>query len=528
MLAMTTITSAVRLTPVVQIAPRAPQVSTASSPQAVNVRPSTVVSLGQQTTRVDAQTYTAKGTLQETQGQYVWEKNGLDKLSMYMHSAVLTSSPAARFQGLGAALLEQLSANGGQRISQSGLAVTDSTATEPLLLGMQQANLREHATNRVTFQLTSASGATVSLGLYSSEAGLAVDANVQGGTLTDEELKGLAALADGFQSTLNGLTREPPQLQLGALVKLDPSLFTGLQLNAKLDTTSGVQQTFDLKLDEHTRSLQLQGPSGEVKMNLDTQGGTLLGSQAQRQAAVANYLTQFDAAQKRGQGDEQLMALFKDAFSQLNSVDDTSTRPAKHDTVQNQTSRLLLSGLADFDASITQNVQKPNPLRPEEADHFDYKVSQSTSLKGNTANLAVQQDQQASLKAAWHKGLNPLVDLMLSRDSKSQNYRYHEVEDVSRSTTRLAFANNTLVEASTSQEASQQERVRTYRDGVLQKDDTNRASADQSRDLLNMLEKLLDQDKAARRTGAASTLEGQLEGLRKLWLLQSVPGQIAA
>jgi len=525
---MTSINSAVRLTPVVQIAARAPQLVSTSMPQAASVRPSTVVSLGQQITDVDTQTYTAKGTTREAQSQYVWERNGLDKLSMYMASAVQSSSTGARFQGLGAALLEQLAANGGQRIAQSGLAVNDSTATEPLLLGLQQARLREYATNTVTFNLTSASGATVTLGLYSSADGLAVDADVQGGTLTSDELKGLAALAGSFQSALNGLTKEPPQLQLGALVKLDPSLFTGLQMNAKLETASGAQQTFDLQLNEDTRSLKLQGPSGEVKMNFDTQGGALLGSQAQRQAAVANYLTQFDAAQKRGNGDAQLMALFKDAFSQLNRVDDASPRPANHDVALNKASRLLLSGLADFDASISQTEQKINPMRPEEVDHFDYKVSQSTQRQGNAANLTVQQNQQANLKAAWHQGLNPLVDLVLSRDNESQNYRYREVDDQSRSTTRLGFSNNSLVEASATQQASQQERVRTYQKGTLQSDETNRASADQSRDLLHMLDTLLDQDRAARRTGAASTLEEQLAGLRHLWLLQSAPGQIAA
>ena len=140
----------------------------------------------------------------------------------------------------------------------------------------------------------------------------------------------------------------------------------------------------------------------------------------------------------------------------------------------------------------------------------------------------MQQDQQANLKAAWHQGLNPLVDLVLSRDNESQNYRYHEVDDQSLSTTRLGFSNNSLVQASATQQASQQERVRTYQNGTLQSDETNRASADQSRDLLNMLDKLLDQDRAARRAGAASTLEDQLAGLRHLWLLQSVPGQIAA
>jgi len=525
---MTNINSAVRLTPVVQIATRAPQLVTTSVPQAATVRPSTVVSLGQQITDVDTQTYTAKGAIREVQSQYVWEQDGLDKLSMYMASAVQSYSTGARFQGLGAALLEQLAASGGQRISQSGLAVSDGTAADPLLVSMQQASLREHATNTVTLNLTSASGATVTLGLYSSAAGLAVDADVQGGELTSDELKGLAALAEGFQSALNGLTQTPPRLQLGALVKLDPSLFTGLQLNAKLDTVSGEQQTFDLQLDEHSRSLKLQGPSGEVKMNLDTQGGALLGSQSQRQAAVANYLTQFDAAQKRGNGDAQLMALFKDAFSQLNSVDDASPRPATHDTVQNKVSRTLLSGLADFDASISQTEQTINPRRPEEVDHFDYVASQSTTRKGSSANLSVQQDQQASLKAAWHESLNPQVDLVLTRESESQNYRYHEVKDQSRSTTRLGYSDNSLVEASATQEASQQERVRTYQKAELKSDETQRASAAQSRDLLSMLDALLEQDRAARRIGAASKLEAQLDGLRNLWLLQSTPGQIAS
>ncbi|MFJ4156901.1 hypothetical protein ACIPZF_19160 [Pseudomonas sp. NPDC089752] len=525
---MITFNSALRLTPVVHTAIRAPQVGATDPALSATTRPSTLVSLGQQIADSISPTYTAKGTTDEPQSQYVWERNGLDKLSMYMASAIKSSSTAARFQGLGAALLEQLAANGGQRIAQSGLAISDSTTTEPLLLGLQQARLREHATNSVTFSLTSASGATVTLGLYSSAAGLAVDADVQGGTLTQDELRGLASLADSFQSAVNGLSQEPPRLQLGALVKLDPGLFTGLQLKANLETTSGTPQTFDLQLNQDTRSLKLQGASGEVNMNFDTQGGRLLGSQAQRQVAVANYLTQFDAAQKRGEGDAQLMTLFKDAFQQLNSVDDVSNRPANHDTPLNTASRLLLSGLADFDASISQPLKKINPLRLDEVDYFDYKVSQSTTREGSAANLTVQQDQQASLKAAWHKAPNPLVELVLTLDNESQNYRYHEVDDHSRSTTRLGFVNNLLVEASATQEASQKERVRTYEKGILKSDETHRASADQSRDLLSMLDAILEQDRAARRAGAASTLDDQLQGLRHLWLLQSTPGQIAA
>ncbi|WP_256249688.1 hypothetical protein [Pseudomonas sp. NBRC 111124] len=483
-------------------------------------RASTQVVLGQPSISMGSDVYSAKGTLESASGRYVWETPGVDKLSQYMASAVQSGSTSARFQGLGAALLAQLAANGGGTIAQSGLLVNDASVPDELILGLQQSRLREFASNSITFNLTTASGATVSLGLYSSEHGLAVDAQVQGGTLNAKELDGLAALASSFQSAINGLTQEPPSLQLGALVKLDPSLFTGLQLDAKLETSSGEQQTFALRLDDQTRSLKLQGPSGEVKMDFDTQGGTLLGSQAMRQAAVANYLTQFDAAQARGHGDEQLMGLFKDAFSQLNRVDDNSL--AGSATPLNKNSRLLLSGLADFNASISQPTQRLNPAKPEESDSFNYQVSQSTSIKGG-AKLSVEQQQQANLKAAWHVGLNPLVALQLTRDSESQNYRYHEVNDQSNSTTRLGFNNGVLTDASVSQLAIQKERVRTYQQGIELSDVTNSAFSHKDRDLLSVLDALLRQDREAQRIGAQSTLEQQVLELSHLWLLQSNP-----
>ncbi|MFJ4345696.1 hypothetical protein [Pseudomonas sp. NPDC089401] len=515
--------SAVR-PPTVQIAPTATSQMNAAQIAGTVARVSTQVILGQQSVSTPSELYSAKGTQESTASRYIWETPAVDKLSQYMASAVQTGSTSARFQGLGAALLAQLAANGGQTVAQSGLLVSDASAPNELMLGLQQSRLREYASNSITLNLTTASGATVTLGLYSSDQGLAVDAQVQGGTLNAKELAGLANLANSFQSAINGLTQEPPSLELGALVKLDPSLFTGLQLNAQLETSSGDKQTFELRMDDQARSLKLQGPSGEVKMSLDTQGGVLLGSQAQRQAAVANYLTQFDAAQKRGHGDEQLMSLFKDAFSQLNSVDDN--KGAAHAaTAVDSNSRLLLSGLADFDASISQATQQPNPLKQDEQDSFKYQVSQSTRIKGGN-DLTVEQQQQANLKAAWHEGLNPLVDLQLTRDSESQNYRYHEVDDQSSSTTRLGFSNGVLTEASVTQLAIQKERVRTYQKGIELSDVDNNASSSKQRDLLGVLDALLREDREARRIGAHSNLEQQVQDMSHLWLLQSNPALI--
>ncbi|MBH3410340.1 hypothetical protein [Pseudomonas vlassakiae] len=522
---MMNLIAAVRTLPL-QIAPAAtPQINTASQAPGTVTRASTHVVLGQPSVGTDSDIYSANGNLGNTSNRYIWETPGVDKLSRYMASVVQSGSTSTRFQGLGAALLAQLAANGGETIAQSGLLVNDTSTPNELILGLQQSRLREYASNSITFNLTTASGATVTLGLYSSEQGLAVDAQVQGGTLSAKELDGLAALANGFQSAINGLIQEPPSLQLGALVKLDPDLFTGLQLDARLVTSSGEQQTFELRLNDQTRSLKLLGPGGEVKMNFDTQGGALLGNQAMRQAAVANYLTQFDAAQQRGHGDEHLMGLFKDAFSQLNSVDDDSPRLAGAAAAPNRNSRLLLSGLADFNASVSQPTQQPNPVKPEEADYFSFQVSQATQIKGGT-NLSVEQQQQATLKAAWHQGLNPLVALQLTRDSESQNYRYHQVDDQSSSTTRLGFSNGVLTEARVSQQASQTERVRSYQNGIEISDVDKHFSNSKDRDLLGVLDTLLRQDREAQRIGAQSTLQQQLLGLSQLWLLQSNPALI--
>lgn len=524
---MNPVTSALRFTPV--YTPPAPLqiASVRQAASAVADAPATQVTLGQDTRVANAETYSSKGTLGTPVVRLVWENEGAqDKLSTQMFTSAASTNIGARFQGLGASLIEQLAANGGQRVSQSALAVGVNGSTEPGILDLQRANLREHASNSVTLSLTTASGATVNIGLYSGEQGLAVEASVSNGELNDDELKALAAMADGFQKAVDGLNQEKPSLQLGDLLKVDQSLFSGLQMSAKLELASGEQQTFDLRLNGSTRSLSLQGPSGQVQLELDSKGGALLGGKAQREAAIGNYLTQFDAARQRGKGDEQLATLFKDAFSQLNSVDDDSARPARHSSAMSTLSRSLLSGVADFTASISETVKASNPMRPEEIDRFDYSVSQSTSKDGKGNSFSLQQEQQSSLKASWHSSLNPLVGLQLSRDNASQNYRYHQVNDEASSSTRASVVNGALTEASSTQQASRSERVRVYQEGVLKSDNTTSASERKSRDQLALITTLLDNDAKSRRQSGISTFEQQMADKSSAWLLQSDPSRI--
>lgn len=486
--------------------------------------PATQVTLGQDTRITDADTYSS---LRTPAVRYAWQnENALDKLSMKMYGSVTGTSIGARFQGLGASLIEQLAANGGQRVSQSALVVGDSSATTPGALELQRAHLREHASNSITLNLTTASGATVSIGLYSDEQGLAVDASVANGELNAAELKALAKIADGFQQAVDGLAQDTPNLKLDGLLQVDQSLFSGVQMNASLKLASGEQQTFDLRLDGSQRSLSLQGPDGQVKLELDSQDGALLGNQAQRSAALNNYLTQFDAARQRGQGDKQLNTLFKDAFRQLNSVDDDSTRPANHDWKMNTLSRSLLSGLADFKASISQTTDAPNPIRQNEVDHFDYSVSQSTSKVGKGNNFSVQQDQQSSLKAAWHTSLDPRVDLLLTRDNKTQNYRYYQVNDQASSSTRTSIVDGALQAASTTREASQSERVQEYVKGDLKSDKTTADSERKAQDQRNLIDTLLERDARSRKLKGISSVAQDMASNSRQWLLQGNPSRL--
>ncbi|WP_327440404.1 hypothetical protein [Pseudomonas donghuensis] len=521
---MSPIIAGLRIAPA-YTAPQPTPASTANTrTEQVAATPSTTVSLGQSPRGDDAGTYSSRGAVAVPM-RYVLEHDSLNKLSMNLLGGVQSSAIGSRLHGLGAAVLNQLVANGGQSFTQSVFAFADGAQPSAEVLKLQGNNLRQHPANGVSLSLTTASGATVTLSLASNEQGLAVSAEVQGGQLSSDELEGLAALSDSFQATINGLSAQPPRLQLGKLATLDPALFRSLQMNARLDTPSGEPLTFDLSLNDSARTLSLQGPDGNVKLNLDTRDTSLLGTSAQRQAAISHYLKQFDAAQSRGNGDEGLVSLFKDAFVQLNSADDAGKPSSGRIPLLAAKDTALLSGLADFSASISQSVQQINPMRPTETDHFDYQVSQSTTIRGTVQlGRTVQQDQQARLTAAYHADFNPQVGLGL--DPASQNYRYHEINDQSSSSTRLVYDKSRLVEASVTQQASRNERVRTYANGQVENDVNTPTSATESRNLVGLLNDLFERERIAQRERGVSILEAQLQSLRSQWQLQAEPTDI--
>ena len=75
------------------------------------------------------------------------------------------------------------------------------------------------------------------------------------------------------------------------------------------------------------------------------------------------------------------LAMFKDAFQQLNSA--APQQGAGKASTLTEVDHAMLTGLADFSASLADTPGSPNPMRPGEADTFAYQASQTTSVGGH-------------------------------------------------------------------------------------------------------------------------------------------------
>ncbi|NWD85406.1 lactate dehydrogenase, partial [Pseudomonas sp. K5002] len=144
------------------------------------MRPSSVVSLGNVTVDVQAETYSRNGQLPGHGPINAWESDSDDAVT----KAISTNFPAlprgTGFSGLGATLIEQF-AKSGTDISQSALSTSSSRTQSPAELKVQQALLHSRADNLVSLTVKTASGKTVTFSLASQLGGLAAQAKVDGG-----------------------------------------------------------------------------------------------------------------------------------------------------------------------------------------------------------------------------------------------------------------------------------------------------------------------------------------------------------
>jgi hypothetical protein len=439
---------------------------TGSEAAPVSATSAVSVSLGQAALSADVQTYAMP-----SRTTTAWAQQPEDAISSRMAANFSQPSLATRFNGLGAAMLKRFGTDAGGFSQSVTLAAPGASATAP-------SDLYATADNQVALTIKTASGATVALSLGSQSDGLAVQVTVSGGELDDAERKALVQLSDAFQDAIDGLGAVPPKLAFGGFTDVDPSVLTSIDFKASTKADGkGAIQAVAFHADAKSRSLSASGPSGTVKVDVDLSQPAILGNAAQQAQAMARYLRQIDTAGSRGQGDAALVGMFKDAFSQLNSnygvTAPLAGRAAPGVIALNAGDHSLLSGLADFSASMVQAPNASNPMRPDEVDSFSYKVSQNTGVTGkDPRNRTIHQDQQAQLSASFHRALSPGASLSLTAAKESQFYEFVKVDDQAKASTDIAYEDGKRTAASVTQSARQSTQVQRYLMGQLASDTT--------------------------------------------------------
>ncbi|WP_254704429.1 lactate dehydrogenase [Pseudomonas brassicacearum] len=496
------------------------------SADALPARPSATVSLGNPGVDVESQTYTRLGQLPGQEIVRVWEKTSQDAVTRVMGTNPRSLSIANRFQGLGAALVEQF-AKSGTSISQSVFHTTQDKAHNAAEIKSEQTLLHNKADNLISLSIKTASGKTVTFSLTSQDDGLGVQATVDGGPLSEDELKAIGVLGSAFQAAVDGLTAEPPKLDLGKLTQFDSSVLASIDLNAKLKGMDGEDLTLAYRADSQSRTTQMRGPDGELNLSVDLKNSAILGDAKQQANALNSYLAQFDRVQERGSAKAALMEMFKDAFSAMNSHYPQGATPTEPLT-RNAADKGLLTGLADFEASITQTHNASNPMRLSEVDSFAYNLSQKTLVKGSIMrNRSIDQVQQSSLSASYHKSLKGGKAPVLGTTPDSQNYRYVEVNDKASSSASLAYKDGRLTRASVTQNASQDTRTQQYVMGKMVEETVVPKEASTSRSHLVLLEYAAKESKKSKDAQEQSLLKEALATLHNSVLLQENPSALA-
>lgn len=374
-------------------------------------------------------------------------------------------------------------------ISSTSVSLGQTAPSNPVYSLPRVSTAATQTNNQGALSVKTASGAEVELTQASDGSGIQI--NVKTGTLSESERSALEKLADGFKQAMEGLTGQPPRLDLSGLTKFNSAVLTSVDLQAKV--TGENKLTLAFHADINTRSVKSTGTLGTVDISVDMSKRAMLGNESQQQRALSQYLKQFDRAQSRGEGDSTLMAMFKDAFTALNSHYDSSTpEKSRQQTLYlslTRTDKNMLTGLADFTASVTQHPQSPNPIRLSEADTFSYQVSQTSTLSGTSdQNRNITQKQQSHLTASYHKALTAGLQLVLTADRNSQNYFYTQIDDKAESTTEVQYRKGALVSATLDQSASTSTRMQKYVKGELISDTTTPEQKSTSTDLLGKLQ----------------------------------------
>lgn len=455
----------------------------------------------------------------------VWEQTPTTAVDQIIGRNASATTEKARFAGLGSALIEQAARTGSsyrQTVVNLG-AVSSPEKIQGKATGAMWG-IQSSPSASATFAITTQSGVTVRISIADQReqratgSGIAVQIEVDG-NLTQQEKDALQSLAEGFDLAIEGLTAESPVLRLDGLLKFDSKLFTKLEFKVDIygvdqDGVRILKLGANISADAKTREIELKSPEGTVRMKTDLRQPALWGTADQKAYAVRQYLSRIDKAAERGHADSGLVDLFKSSFAALNGGYESANSPGRSGSASisigdpvdltrdanafSEGDKSLLTGLADFDASITATRRASNPRRTKEVDTFEYTLKQSTQVSGSSpSNRGFIQTQSAKLSAAYHQSLHSRAAPKLTSDSATQNYSYEKVEDSSSTQVELGYEKDEPVRALITQAASQSLHVLKVENNKITENTAEPAHVQSKQtDLLPLLKQLKRQQDA--------------------------------
>jgi hypothetical protein len=473
-------------------------------------------------------TYGPQGLIHVKAGQMqVWEQASDNAIGQVMGRNTTGVSAQSRLAGLGAALLEHVSSNASNyRQSVVNVGAPESAQKIQATAANSLLEFQSAPSARVELNIQTKSGASVRLAIVDQSessvtgTGISVEVIVDG-ELSPAEKAALKSLANGFEKAVQGLAGDATQTDLEGLSKFDSNVISKLELKATIYGRDALGMRYEklaasFKADVNTRAIQLKRPDGEVKMTTDLRQPAQWGSSEQKAYAVGQYLKHMDQAAQRGHASRDLVDMFKSTFMAMNASygsqeaglkvnDANATGPVNLNgdaATWSEEDKSLLTGLADFDATLSATPRASNPRKTMEQDTFQYSINQSTTISGSSqSNRAITQTQTAQLEAAYHQSLFSSGPPLLDDKSASQNYYFHQIEDSSSTAVHLAYEKNAPTSATLAQSSSQSQHVQKYEYAKLTDDRVTPPEVHlKQTDLMPLLKQLKDQQAARKMT----------------------------
>jgi hypothetical protein len=449
----------------------------ASLPAATSAAPEIVVTLG----GASEPSSIYSNSWQGSASSMAWAQPPADTISKVMEDNLKTHARSGRLtsllSGLGSELLQGLS--GRPREWQQSAVLYRPGYREPGSASPDGVSAAEalrdagEVGNALNLKIRTKSGKEIDIAIAFGGDGKAVQNSLSIRITVSKELDAneqaaIDKLAKGLDTALQGIAGDTPKIDISGLVGLDTAAIAGVDLSLRTtDQRSGLR-SFEFHADATGRSIDLQTATGRLVVDVDFSSAPL-GSAEQQAAAIRKFLAQFDAANVRAHGEEVLLEQFKAAFSQLNSsYPPPAARPATAlpEWVLGENDRAVLTGLSDFEASMSGDFDNGSPSRAvTEAGNLRYEVAQKTQIKGvaKESGLSLVQTQTETLRATQER--SPREGVALNKESGT--YDVFHILDKHSTTTAFEYDDFALLSASAEENTSRLDRYEKWVDNEL-------------------------------------------------------------